>query len=166
MHSVLPICLLAFQALIAPGLALWRGGAPERLMASLYLAASLATSAVSLSERARFHSPELGIMALDAAVLASASWIAVRANRWWPIWFSAMQGVAVLTHLWRLADPSMPVEVYYVMTSYVAYPLWMLILAATLTHDRRLARYGEDPSWKRSSPAMASTEPASGRVRR
>ena len=135
-------------------------------MAAAYLVASFATSAVLYPGDGRFRSAGLAVLAIDATMLGIAGLIAVRANRWWPIWFSAMQGVAVLAHLWRLAAPQMPAEAYRIMTSYVAYPLWTLILAATLTHDRRLARYGEDPSWKRSSPVMASTEPASGRARR
>ena len=83
--------------------ALWRGGRPERLGASLIGVAWILTPIVQLREN--WYQPQYGICVIDLVTLIGLTALAVRYQRYWPICAAGFQFIAVLTHLAFLVNP-------------------------------------------------------------
>lgn len=134
------------------GYALVRGGAPERIGAAIFLAAALLSAVVQSPAGVHFHAVEIGVLLVDLGVFAGFFGLALLAERFWPIWMSAMQAVAVLSHLAIALNPKVIPWGYWNAATLWSYPMLLLLVFATAQHRRRLARSGADPSWRRSSP--------------
>ncbi|TZG26192.1 hypothetical protein [Sphingomonas montanisoli] len=110
------------------------GGRPERQGAAIMIAGSVLTvPAASLV--AQWQSPALGVLAVDMAVLAAFLAIALRSDRYWPLWTTAFQLVGVATHLARLADPGIIPRAYSIAQGFWAYP--MLVALAIGVRESR-----------------------------
>lgn len=129
------------------GYALWKGGAPERQIALLYLAAVALTEIASGAQR--WTSFEIGIFTGDILALFAFVYVTLRAERFWPIWFTAIHVISLAGHGVKMADPNLIPWGYAIAVAKWSYPLLFLIAAGTWCHRRRLARYGADPDWSR-----------------
>jgi len=76
--------------------ALWKGGWPERAVALLFLFAAFATLVVR--PEYLFHDLEKGVLLVDSALFLALLAIALRAERFWPLWMTALQGISVAGH--------------------------------------------------------------------
>lgn len=130
--------------------ALARGGSPERLVAIMFLVAAGATYLVPFVPNHSWHSVRVPILLIDLALLAGLVGIAVRANRFWPIWIGALHLLTVAVHGIRAIDPAFVSWMYGAAIGKIAYPMLLLLLIATARHRRRLLDRGRDPDW---SPA-------------
>lgn len=81
--------------------ALLRGGPPERIGIAVMVIGSALSSAWAAGTSNRYVEVEVGILVIDVAVLAAFVILAVRADRLWPIWVSALAGLGVVGHLAR-----------------------------------------------------------------
>lgn len=143
------------------GFALVSGGAPERIGAAIYAGGSFATVAVASAPPIRFHGVEVGVFIVDVFVFLGFVALALRANRFWPIWVSALVGIGLAGHLAMLLRPQVIPWAYAVVLSIWSYPILAMMTAGTVLHRRRRRRSGADPSWTRSSgPAGPATPPA------
>jgi hypothetical protein len=131
--------------------ALARGGGPEKIGGAIFLAAALLSLAVEQPRGSRWHSVELGMLFVDLAVFASFFTLAIAAKRFWPLWMSGMQGVQVFSHFAIALDAKVIPWAYWNAQTLWAYPMLMLLAAATWQHRSRLRRQGADPSWRRFS---------------
>jgi hypothetical protein len=160
------LILILFQLLIAPGIAIAWGGRPERCLAIAYWLDTVGSLLVTLDRLgAIYQRPEWGVAAVDLVMLGYAIHVTIKANRWWPIWFTAMHLIGLIAHLARMIETSIAPIAYQVMAAYVAYPLWMMIIAGVAGHELRLRRYGSDPDWKLSLPQSIRLEHPVGRRR-
>ena len=142
------LCLSSGRFLIY---ALVAGGGPERLGAIAY-ALSVAATHMILSDRSgRWQNVELGVFIVDVLTFAAFCLLALRANRYWPLWVSAFLGLGVLGHIGRWAGPDLFWWAYAVMLTIWSYPILALIAIGIWNHQRRLKRFGTDPSWTNSS---------------
>lgn len=130
--------------------ALVRGGAPERIGATIFLTAALLSLAVEEPQGSRFDSIEIGVLIVDLGVLAGFTALALTASRFWPIWMSGMQGVQVLSHFAIAVNATVIPWAYWNAQTLWSYPMLMLLAAATAWHRSRLRSLGADPSWRRS----------------
>ncbi|OYY68631.1 hypothetical protein [Sphingomonas sp. 28-63-12] len=135
--SILVVCCLY---------ALVRGGAPERLGTAALLVAIVASRFAPASGPVRFQTIEYGIMAVDAALLAVILIIAVRAQRFWPMWMAAILLDTVLTHLLMLSPKLIPWS-YSVMNAAWSYPIPIILAIGAWRHRARIDTYGSDPAW-------------------
>lgn len=136
--------------------ALVAGGSPERVAAILYLL-SCAASYLSWTKAGTWHEVELGVFLVDVVTFALFCLLALRADRFWPIWVSALLGLGVLGHLARVAEPGLFWWAYAVALTIWSYPILALIAFGTWAHRRRLARFGADPSWSRAAADPTSS---------
>lgn len=138
--------------------ALWAGGAPERTGAIVY---ALSVAATFLIVPARDHPPwinlEVGAFVIDAATFLAFVLIALRADRYWPLWVTAFLGIGVLGHLAKLMVPDTFWRAYAVVLTIWSYPILVLIAVGAFRHRQRLARGGADRSWVNSSDPSAPT---------
>lgn len=133
--------------LIVSGYAARRGGAPERWMACLYVAAAIASHAIVLLHGSDYAMVDAFRLGVDAALLLGMMAIMARADRFWPIYCTAFQVLAVTTHGVRMFDPLIIPSVYYRSTAWLAYPTQFLLFTGILRHHRRTASGVEEADW-------------------
>ncbi len=151
--------LLAACTLYAAAL----GGAPERIGAALYALSVVATHVLLSSHAARWQDVEYGEFIVDVVVFFAFLLLAVRANRFWPLWVSALLGLGVLGHLAMLGHPRVIPWAYAVVLSIWSYPILLLMAGGTFAHQRR-RRTGADPSWTASSAPPGRRRPGPGPI--
>ena len=135
-----------------------RGGAPERIAMAAILIAVAATSAVA-SNRV-FGGRETGIFVVDLLLTVVIFTLAMLAERFWPLWLSAILIVGVMLQLAIWYAPHHHRGVYLILHAMSAYPTLILILAGTLRHRHRLRRDGHDPAWSRTLRPKTPPAPA------
>lgn len=131
--------------------ALLRGGPPERIGAGIFIAATVLTGIAASSSRPGFQSMEAGILLVDAAMFVAFLVLALRAQRFWPLWMTGLQAVQVAGHAARLVDPEMIPWAYAIAQGFWSYPMMALLILGTWRHRQRLKRFGVDNSWVSSS---------------
>ncbi len=107
--------------------AVWRGGAPERLAAAVVGVDWLATPL--LEGRDAYHHLQTAIFALDGTAAAILLAIALRSDRYWPLWLAAFQILELLMHVAMVADHHVSALAYYVGMEIASY-LMLAALAA------------------------------------
>lgn len=80
------------------------------------------------------------MLLIDAVTFALSCLLALRANRFWPIWVSALLGLGVLGHLARIVEPGLFWWAYAVALTIWSYPILALMMLGTWGHRRRGAR--------------------------
>ena len=155
MSPILYFTLLALCWLYA-----WfRGGAPERIGASILALGSLLSLAARSSAAHRFGSVETGIFLVDVATLAGFLILALRARRLWPLCLTALQAVGIAGHMVKLVDVATIPLAYAFILALWSYPMLLVIALGTWQHQRRLARFGTDPSWSSFSARLGRPPP-------
>jgi hypothetical protein len=130
------IYYLALAAAIA--FAFRFGGNVERKGALTALLGSVVSSVAANSES--WAALDFGLLVIDIGVLASFWWLALSSDRFWPYWATGWQLVTVLIHVQRgLFEEIMPAP-YALLSMYLAYPILLVIAAASLTQRRRDVR--------------------------
>jgi hypothetical protein len=157
MNFVFLILLIATTAY-----ALTFGGTPERIGAALYASACVLSLAVVSALPYRFRSVELGIFIVDVLLFVFFVLLALRANRFWPLWVSGLLGLGVLGHLAMMLRPQVIAWAYAAILSIWSYPILLLVGFGTAAHRSRLKRNGADPSWTPSSVRSGRTGPPPG----
>lgn len=155
---MLSIPLYYTLLLLCLGYALLKGGAPERIGTTIVLVGSLLTLATVSSQARSYASVETGVFIVDVVTLLAFLALALRANRFWPLWIAALQLIGTLGHVIKLFDPALMPKAYAFAAVFWSYPMLLLIVIGTWRHQRRLKCVGLDPSWM-SSPARSATSP-------
>jgi hypothetical protein len=132
---------------------LWRGAAPERIVAGTFVGMWLLDRAYHLAagKGLLFLSMDLGHLVIDLAAFGTMLAVSLQANRLYPIWLTALQLVAALSHIIRAMNPaelSGVYSIFIVAPSYLQIPSFMVGL---LLHLRRRLKHGPYPSWQSSS---------------
>jgi len=147
--------------LICSAYAFVAGGTPERIGAGTYALSVEATHFV-LASHGRWMHVEYGEFTVDALTFLIFVVLALRANRFWPIWVSALLGLGVLGHLARWAGRDVVWYAYVVVLTIWSYPILVIIALGTFNHQRRLKQFGSDRSWSRSSIRSVPPSPPGG----
>jgi hypothetical protein len=140
--------------------ALWAGGGPERIGAAVYALSVAATHLILTAQYTRWLNVEVGVFIVDVVTFLAFVPIALRADRFWPLWVTAFLGLGVLGHLARLVGPDTFWWAYAVVLTIWSYPIVLLFALGTFLHRRRLARHGVDRSWVSSSGRSTPAPPA------
>jgi hypothetical protein len=119
------------------GLVVVFGGWPERAGAIITAVGTIATSLVAVTV---WTDLETGVMLVDMVVLAGFWWIALTSNRFWPYWVTGWQLIAVLVHLQMVVFANVVPTVYGYVSMYLAYPMVLLMIVATVRHRLSEAR--------------------------
>jgi hypothetical protein len=135
------IRVILYNALLigACGYAWMRGRSNERITAATCLIATIASFA--LVSQLRFSDVELGVLAVDLATLAAFVAVALRSERFWPLWVSGLQLTSSVTHLLKLVDPSLMPFAYSAAEAVWSYPILIILAVGTW----RVRRYQQLP---------------------
>lgn len=112
-----------------------KGGWEERLAAISSVISSYLSVLVADPNGSFLHVE--GPMAIvDTCSLALLMLIALRSNKFWPLWIAAIQGVSVLGHLAPLI-PNMQRATSYNAVALWSYPAWIILAFAVRNHNRQ-----------------------------
>ncbi|WHO39404.1 hypothetical protein PMI04_002040 [Sphingobium sp. AP49] len=141
--------LLAFLILSAVCCfyALIRGGSPERLTATIFLAGIFASIMISIHAPPPPDGFQSAIFAVDLAMLLALGAIMLFARRYWPMAITACQLLAVMGHVIRLLNPQIVPVLYWISNVFWAVPQMLFLAVATIRHCNRVRRHGSDPAW-------------------
>ncbi|KHK91737.1 hypothetical protein [Novosphingobium malaysiense] len=143
--------------------ALWKGAAPERILATtlagamaLHLLAHLVLASAMLWRQA-----DLVHLALDSMVFAVVIPVALRANRVYPLWLGAAQIIAMMAHAYRLSLTEINRFAYDMMSMIPSYIQLVALTLGLAWHAARRRRIGDYPSWSSAfaPPAQAGRLP-------
>jgi len=95
-----------FGLLATTGVALWRGGWPERIAAVAMVLAWFASAFLYKSHL--WFGPQTQVFLVDLTLLMVLLFIALRSDRWWPMWACGFHGLTLFLMLATLADPKIP----------------------------------------------------------
>lgn len=140
--------------------ALFKGGAPEKIGATVLFIGSLLSVAARSSPAGRFGSVEVGILLVDLATLVAFLVLALRAERFWPLCVAALQAIGTAGHAAKLLDPGVIRSAYSFALSLWGYLMLLLIAVGTWNHQKRLRRFGVDRSWSSFSGRSGPRPPA------
>ena len=132
--------------LLAVAAAAWRwGGRPERIIATMMVAAAATNLALGVPA-ARYRLVDHAQLAVDGLLFLGTLAVALRANRFWPLWLVAIELVALGAHGVRAYDPQIVPILYARLTAQVVYPT-LVVLALGIWHfQRRVHREGRAPA--------------------
>jgi len=116
--------MLALVALVA-----WRGGREEKFACNALVVAWLLSK---LLHKYKGLQPEWGILVVDIGLMGVLLWLALRSRRHWPLFAAGFHLLAVVTHVARMADPTVGGWAYltaaiiwgYLVVFSVAYGAW------------------------------------------
>lgn len=149
--------------LLCCGYAWWRGGGPERSAATIIFVGVVLTRMAMGPWTGRWTSVENGVLIVDVAVLLALLAVALKAERFWPLWLTALHLLGIAGHLVKMLDPVLIRWGYAFLIAIWSYPMLALLVLATWSHQRRLARFGADRSWSIFSVPSGAT-PKAGRT--
>lgn len=160
------ILLFATFQLLVSGYALFRGGAPERIVAIAMVVAAAATGLISPGSAPDFSRLVRALLLIDLGFLIAVLTVALFADRYWPLWIAALQLTALAIHGVRVYDPTLVPYAYAWTAAKAAYVMLLLLGAGVWRHAARAAAGHAEYDWtaarhsaKRGSPS--GRDPAS-----
>lgn len=129
-----------------------RGDGDARLAAWVTLGGVAATQ-LAWTIGPRWTAFDPGIMLVDAAMVVGYFLVARRSSRWWPLWMTAAQLSATLTHLAPLAAPDAMLRLYQ-----LSQPAWMFLVLWMIAHGSL-----RQPRWQSVLSPNSPDEPSPSR---
>ena len=121
--------------------AFYRGQAESRIAAVICVVASIASMIVMSPLAGRYSRVESGVFIVDVAVLIGFTAIALRSDRFWPLWVAGLQLTTIIAHLFKVAEIDLVPHVYAAAARFWVYPIFLIIVIGTYrTHRRRTQR--------------------------
>jgi hypothetical protein len=128
-YSVITVAALLGSA----GMAWKWGGLDEKLAAFGFVLAALATNLANANSYAR---TETGILVIDFALLLGLIIIALRSDRFWPMWAAGFQIVAVMVHIASMIETGDFAWAYAVGLIFWTYPVLIALGVGTWLEGR------------------------------
>lgn len=114
----------------------WSAGGKEgRWTASTVVGAAVLSIPASLLDRGWSHT-QLPVLGVDLLLLFALLAIALRSERFWPLWMAAFHMISVSTHVATIALPGLRPIIYFAMQSFWSLPLLLAMVVGILL-DRR-----------------------------
>ena len=116
-----------------------RGRLDERLAAVICIVATLITWLFNSPLRERFSSVEIGVLAADILALVGFTFLALRSERFWPLWVAGLQLTTTLSHVLKAVQIDLMPQAYAAAARFWVYPIFLIIVLGTWrSHQRRL----------------------------
>ena len=121
------VCIYAFA----------RGEAESRIAAAICGAASIASVIVMSPMAGRYSRIESGVFIVDLAVLIGFTAIALRSDRFWPLWLAGLQLTTILAHMFKAIDFQLVPQIYAAAARFWVYPIFLIIVIGTWRSQHR-----------------------------
>ena len=122
--------------------ALWRGRSDERIAATVCVLASIATRFAISPLTQRYTDIEIGLLFVDAAVLVAFVALALRSQRFWPLWIAGLQLTSSLSHLMKVIEIDLLPRAYAAAAVFWSYPILLIIVVGTWRSHQRTIKEG------------------------
>jgi hypothetical protein len=134
-HSVLiVVCAYAFL----------RGQRDERFAAVICIVATIATRLFLSPLTERYSGVETGVFVVDLLTLTGFTYIALRSDRFWPLWVAGLQLTTILAHAMKAVDFELVPKIYAAAARFWVYPIFLIIVIGTWRTQHR-EQYREPP---------------------
>ena len=120
--------------IVTCGTALWYGRDSERWTALVLVFAAIASV---IAQTSNFFQPESGILLIDLALLSYLVWLALRSDRFWPLYAAGFQIIGTLIHVARITDESIFQSAYATGQILWSYPVLLTLAVGTWFEARR-----------------------------
>jgi hypothetical protein len=131
--------LLAFVAVYV----LLRGRRDERDVGIVLVLGVIATHLVISPLKSRFASVETHVFAVDVIVFFGFLWVALRSERFWPLWIAGLQLTTILGHILKAIDVHLFSRAYGAALVFWSYPIVLILAIGTWRSHRRYLRENE-----------------------
>jgi hypothetical protein len=122
---------------ITCGYSLWMGRSDERMAAAVCVVASVVSVFVLSPLAKRYSGVETGELTVDLLVLAAFTYIALRSDRFWPLWVAGLQLTASMAHMLKSIELGLMPQAYAAATRIWSYPILLIIaVGAWRAHKR------------------------------
>ena len=131
------IRVILFDMLLfgACGYALLRGKTDARIVAVVCIVANFASYAVV----SRYASVETGVLIIDILTFLAFTFVALKSDRFWPLWVSGLQLTTSIGHLLKAVQADLLPLAYAAALRFWSYPI-LIILAVGVWRSQRRAR--------------------------
>ena len=119
------------------GYALIQGRSDERWVAATCIIASAATRITISPLMERYSGVELGVFLVDFATFAAFTYVALRTQRFWPLWVAGLQLTTVMSHILKAIDMSLFPIAYAAAGRLWSYPILLILVVGTWRNQRR-----------------------------
>lgn len=119
--------------------AFWRGRADERAAAAICILATFGSNAV-YDPTGAYAGVELGVFLVDSAAFAGFAFIALRSERFWPLWLAGFQLTTIFSHLLKAIQLDLMPQAYAAAARFWVYPIFLIIVIGTWRSYRRRTR--------------------------
>jgi hypothetical protein len=133
-------------------LAFWRGAAPERQAAFVFIGMFVTDRMYHwiFGTGLFFLRANSGHILIDAIALGAFVVIALRANRFYPLWLASFQLMTIASHIVRAINPRMLNGAYAVLAYAPSYLEVTVFAVGVVLHLRRQRKFGQYQSWQDS----------------
>lgn len=115
-----------------------RGRTDERVAAATCIAATFATNLV-YTPAGSYSRVETGVLLVDVATFAAFTFLALRSERFWPLWVAGLQLTTTISHLLKAVELDLMPQAYAVAARLWVYPIFLIIVIGTWRGSRRRA---------------------------
>ncbi|MCM8557656.1 hypothetical protein [Sphingomicrobium sediminis] len=128
---MLPFALyIAFLA-AACGFAFLYGDRDHRLVAAACVGGTLATALVLNPVDQRYGGIEYGVLAVDLFILIIFCVIALRSDRFWPLWVAGLQLTTSFAHAMKAMNADLLPYAYGAAARFWVYPILLILIIGT-----------------------------------
>lgn len=114
-----------------------RGKSDERLAAAICVIATIATRLVLSPVASRYSGLEFGVLLVDLLTLAGFIVIALRTDRFWPLWVAGLQLTTLVAHMLKAIQIDLLPQAYAAAGRFWVYPIFLIIVVGTWRSHRR-----------------------------
>ena len=117
-----------------------RGSRDERQVGLVLVTGVIATTLALSPTAHRYSGLEEAVMLVDIAVFAGFLWVALRSERFWPLWIAGLQLTTILGHVLKAVDAQLFARAYGAALSFWGYPIVLILAIGTWRGTRRAQR--------------------------
>jgi hypothetical protein len=135
--------VIIFDTLLfgACGYAFWRGKFDARIVAAVCICANFASYALRSPISQSYSNVETGVLVVDLLTLGAFVYVALRSDRFWPLWISGLQLTTSIGHVLKAMEPDLMPMAYAAAGRAWSYPILLILLVGTWrSHRRTLTR--------------------------
>ncbi len=118
------------------------GRRDERFAATICIVATLATRLVVSPVASRYSGVESGVFLVDLLTLAGFTFIALRTDRFWPLWVAGLQLTTMVAHGLKAIEINLVPQAYAAAARFWVYPIFLIIIVGTWRSHQRAPREG------------------------
>ena len=132
--------------------AYYKGGPPERYSAAIIVGWVVIDVIYHLVfGPSGFDVVDPNHLLIDGAQLVAITWVALRANRMWPLWAAAASLICFAGHLAAIIEPRGLRRAYWALSTIPQFIQLLALLLGAVAHARRLSKLRKPyRSWRKA----------------